>query len=257
MSRGMPSAAASASGRADRLRFDLPPALEAAEPPEARGLTRDAVRMLVARRSTGELVHSDVRSPAGVPRSRRPRGGQHVGARSRRRSMPSPPTALTSSCTSRPASTAARWVVEPRRPDGTHDRPLARARSPDHLVLPPDGRLEFLEPYLGGCRLWVADARLPEPVLTWLDRPRPPDPLRLRRASVACSPPTRTCTPTSPAARRCRAPAGRSPPTSSRASSPRASAWCRSCSTPASPRWKPTSCRTPSASGCRWRRPSR
>src|SRR3712207_2468468 len=31
-----------------RLRFTLPPELEAREPPEARGLARDGVRMLVA-----------------------------------------------------------------------------------------------------------------------------------------------------------------------------------------------------------------
>jgi S-adenosylmethionine:tRNA ribosyltransferase-isomerase len=37
--------------------FELPPALEATEPPEARGIARDAVRMLVSRRRTGEISH--------------------------------------------------------------------------------------------------------------------------------------------------------------------------------------------------------
>src|SRR5690606_34765322 len=41
-----------------RLAFDVPPALEAGEPPEARGMTRDAVRMLVAHRASGEIAHS-------------------------------------------------------------------------------------------------------------------------------------------------------------------------------------------------------
>ena len=41
-----------------RLAFDLPPELEAAEPPEARGLTRDAVRMMVAHRAAGAIEHS-------------------------------------------------------------------------------------------------------------------------------------------------------------------------------------------------------
>jgi S-adenosylmethionine:tRNA ribosyltransferase-isomerase len=41
----------------DRLGFELPPDLEAAEPAEARGITRDAVRMLVAR-GEGDLVHA-------------------------------------------------------------------------------------------------------------------------------------------------------------------------------------------------------
>ncbi len=40
------------------LTFFLPPELEAPSPPEARGMTRDAVRMLVAGRNDGSLVHS-------------------------------------------------------------------------------------------------------------------------------------------------------------------------------------------------------
>jgi S-adenosylmethionine:tRNA ribosyltransferase-isomerase len=39
------------------LDFTLPRSLEAHEPPEARGLARDGVRMLVAHRSPGELSH--------------------------------------------------------------------------------------------------------------------------------------------------------------------------------------------------------
>jgi S-adenosylmethionine:tRNA ribosyltransferase-isomerase len=37
--------------------FSLPPELEAHEPPEARGIARDGVRMLVSRRNTGEISH--------------------------------------------------------------------------------------------------------------------------------------------------------------------------------------------------------
>ena len=37
--------------------FVLPPGLEAREPPEARGVPRDGVRMLVSRRRTGEITH--------------------------------------------------------------------------------------------------------------------------------------------------------------------------------------------------------
>ena len=40
------------------LSFELPPELEAPAPPETRGITRDAVRMLVARQSDLSLVHS-------------------------------------------------------------------------------------------------------------------------------------------------------------------------------------------------------
>jgi S-adenosylmethionine:tRNA-ribosyltransferase-isomerase (queuine synthetase) len=41
--------------------FTLPPALEAHEPPEARGRTRDGVRLLVSRRATGEVSHHEFR----------------------------------------------------------------------------------------------------------------------------------------------------------------------------------------------------
>jgi S-adenosylmethionine:tRNA ribosyltransferase-isomerase len=41
--------------------FALPPALEAHDPPETRGVPRDAVRLLVSRRSTGEISHHGFR----------------------------------------------------------------------------------------------------------------------------------------------------------------------------------------------------
>ena len=40
------------------LSFALPPELEAPSPPEARGMTRDSVRMLVAHKGNGSLIHS-------------------------------------------------------------------------------------------------------------------------------------------------------------------------------------------------------
>ena len=40
------------------LSFSLPPELEAPSPPESRGMTRDSVRMLVASKGDGSLVHS-------------------------------------------------------------------------------------------------------------------------------------------------------------------------------------------------------
>jgi S-adenosylmethionine:tRNA ribosyltransferase-isomerase len=42
--------------------FELPAALEAREPPEARGLARDAVRLMVATRSSGRIVHTRFRA---------------------------------------------------------------------------------------------------------------------------------------------------------------------------------------------------
>src|SRR5947209_10980637 len=41
-----------------RLDFTLPPELEAHEPPEARGLRRDQVRLLVSERATDRVMHA-------------------------------------------------------------------------------------------------------------------------------------------------------------------------------------------------------
>ncbi|TDD26632.1 S-adenosylmethionine:tRNA ribosyltransferase-isomerase [Actinomadura sp. KC06] len=43
------------------VEFTLPSALEAHEPPEARGRARDGVRLLVSRRATGEVSHHEFR----------------------------------------------------------------------------------------------------------------------------------------------------------------------------------------------------
>ena len=40
------------------VRFRLPPELEAAAPPEARGLRRDHVRLLLVDRATGSVRHT-------------------------------------------------------------------------------------------------------------------------------------------------------------------------------------------------------
>ena len=43
------------------LDFDLPAELEAGEPPEARGLARDEVRLMVSYRSDNRVVHTQFR----------------------------------------------------------------------------------------------------------------------------------------------------------------------------------------------------
>ena len=40
------------------LHFDLPPELEAGEPPEARGLNRDEVRLMVSYLGHGRVAHA-------------------------------------------------------------------------------------------------------------------------------------------------------------------------------------------------------
>src|SRR5690348_5944194 len=43
------------------LDFTLPPELEAGEPPEARGLARDEVRLMVSHIGTNDVVHTKFR----------------------------------------------------------------------------------------------------------------------------------------------------------------------------------------------------
>src|SRR5690349_4630044 len=44
------------------LDFELPPELEAHEPPEARGLARDDVRLMVTYRADNRVVHTQFRA---------------------------------------------------------------------------------------------------------------------------------------------------------------------------------------------------
>ncbi|HEX2564927.1 MAG TPA: S-adenosylmethionine:tRNA ribosyltransferase-isomerase [Acidimicrobiales bacterium] len=156
----------------NRLAFDLPPVLEAAEPPEARGLTRDGVRMLVAWRGTGRLVDSTfvhlpsfldpgdlvvVNTSATIPAAI---GGVGDGG--------ALPVVLHLST----HLDADRWVVEPRLPSGqsTERWPTDLGVPPPRHILVGEGgaAVHLLHPYLDSDRLWVARLDLPQPALTWL-----------------------------------------------------------------------------------------
>jgi S-adenosylmethionine:tRNA ribosyltransferase-isomerase len=54
------------SGRSGPIQFEVPRELEAHEPPEARALSRDAVRLMVAYRLARSLVHARFRDLAQI-----------------------------------------------------------------------------------------------------------------------------------------------------------------------------------------------
>jgi len=129
---------------------ELPERREAQEPPEARGLARDEVRMLVAgsdglaharardlpsflRAGDVVVVNTSATLPAALP-ARRADGA---------------PLALHLST----PDVARRWVVELRR-DG---RRFAGGRAGDVLALPAGATATLIAPYLGGARLWIAE----------------------------------------------------------------------------------------------------
>ena len=149
------------------LAFDLPDRLEAREPPEARGLARDGVRMLVALRSDGGILDSHVRE---LPRFLAPGDVLVVNVSA---TLPASLAATRADgsavrlhlSTPVPRAEGDRWVVELRR----DDRPF-RVAGRESVELPAGGRAELLAPYLAGRRLWIARLDLPEPLEGYLAR---------------------------------------------------------------------------------------
>ncbi len=161
--------------------FELAPDHEAAAPPEARGIARDGVRMMVAHRLAGIIEHS-----------RFDRIAEHLAAGDAlvvnvSRTLPAAVTAISPRGEelvlhfSSPYPADERlWVVELRLPAGPGTTPFRGVRAGDRLALPGGASIDLRAPYLGE-RLWVARSapgrlggELPRP-------PRPADPLRLRR----------------------------------------------------------------------------
>jgi S-adenosylmethionine:tRNA ribosyltransferase-isomerase len=147
------------------LDFTLDPSLEAHEPPEARELRRDHVRLLVSP-GLGEPIHSRfdelprmlragdllvVNTSATIPAALdgcRPNGEQVVVHLS----------------TELPAGL---WLVEVRRPVGDTTAPLV-LDEPEVVALRDGGTAELVARHAGSQRLWVATLALGRPVLDYL-----------------------------------------------------------------------------------------
>jgi S-adenosylmethionine:tRNA ribosyltransferase-isomerase len=145
--------------------LELPVRLEAHEPPEARGVGRADVAMLVARRHDLELVHARFRE---LPRF-----------------LSAGDLLVVNTSATLPAALDARlderrvelWLSTPT-PDGTwlvelrrHDRaPYPRPPSGVRLDLLGGGRVQLLARYAGSERLSVARFELDEPLHDYLRR---------------------------------------------------------------------------------------
>jgi len=146
--------------------FDLPRELEAHEPPEARGLARDDVRLLVSRPDVepahgrfcdlpdildaGDLlvINTSATLPASID-AVRPDGTVvelHL-------STPLP---------------AGLWVVELRQPAHPGTLPFHSDVSGESLALPGGARVDLLARYPISGRLWVAVLHLPAPLEDYL-----------------------------------------------------------------------------------------
>jgi S-adenosylmethionine:tRNA ribosyltransferase-isomerase len=152
------------------LSFSLPPELEAPSPPEDRGMTRDAVRMLVATKSDGTLVHSHFSE---LPRFL-DEGDLVVINTSATLAAEVDGTAPDGSAVQVHLSTqlpAGLWTVEVRR-NGEADLGAAPG---DTISLPDGGRVALLAPYSpgpggAGVRLWVSLVETPERLHSFLAR---------------------------------------------------------------------------------------
>ena len=142
--------------------FTVPQALEAGEPPEERGLTRDGVRLLVSKRSDGKIEH---RRFSDLPELLRP-GDLLVFNRSATVNA-----ALDATAGSQPAVvhvarrlSEAEWIVELRHPepDSLRTTPWLDARPGTKITLRGGGRASLLRPAVDGnaVRLWVAEVTL-------------------------------------------------------------------------------------------------
>jgi S-adenosylmethionine:tRNA ribosyltransferase-isomerase len=168
------------------LAFTLTPAHEAGAPPEARGLARDEVRLLVARRDSSALVHDTFRGlpahlragdllvvntsatiPAALPATRA--DGTAVDLHlstpvpgaveaSRGRVLVAPQGAADA------RHTAPRWAVEVRRAGAR----FRSAGAGERLALPAGGSAELVASYLSPGRLWIAALDLPAPLDRYL-----------------------------------------------------------------------------------------
>jgi S-adenosylmethionine:tRNA ribosyltransferase-isomerase len=172
------------------IAFDLPESLEAREPPEARGLTRDAVRLMVSRVGVDAIAHARFRDfPDFVARGdvvvvntsatinaaldawRMQPGGTFADRIELHLSSPLP-ARLGVEGRGRSRADGERWVVELRRLTARGTTPLLDAHVGEQLVLAAGATARLVEPFVtrGGAepvigpgarktggRLWVAE----------------------------------------------------------------------------------------------------
>ena len=158
---------AGAGAGASLAAFELPARLEAHEPPEARGLTRGDVRLLVTDRGDGSIVH---RRFADLPGLLAP-GDLVVVNTSATLAAALPAQRAVGAELELRLSTPAEgrdherfWIVELR----SGDSPFGAAELGERLALPGGASARILAPY-AGVRLWLAELELPQPVERYLD----------------------------------------------------------------------------------------
>jgi len=156
-------------------RETLDPSLEATEPPEARGLRRDDVRLLVSDLEHDAVAHAHFRDlpewlHAGDVLVVNTSGTLNAAVPAR---LPSGTERVVHLSTALPGGF---WTLEVREPSSVGTRLSREPLSGSVLELPAGGRATVLAPYphvgrsAHASRLWLASLELPEPVRAYLDR---------------------------------------------------------------------------------------
>ncbi|QIN82219.1 S-adenosylmethionine:tRNA ribosyltransferase-isomerase [Rubrobacter tropicus] len=156
------------------LDFDLPPELEATGPPEARGLARDEVRLMVSYRQDDRVLHAGFRDLPDFLEA----GDVLVVNTSGTMNAAVPATRETGAELTLHLSThlpGDLWTVELRSHEGT--KPLLDGKPGETLRLPGGGVAVLHTPYLsqnrskeGANRLWISTLNLPTNLNDYLDR---------------------------------------------------------------------------------------
>jgi S-adenosylmethionine:tRNA ribosyltransferase-isomerase len=155
--------------------FALPAHLEASEPPEARGLRRDGVRLLVSHADADSFVHSHFNElprwlSAGDLLVVNTSGTLNAALTAR---AGSGETFAVHLSTRMPGNF---WVVEVRRPASAASIAYRDARAGAKFDFEDGGRLTLLSPYPflgvlnGRSRLWIAALELADAVVPYLQR---------------------------------------------------------------------------------------
>jgi S-adenosylmethionine:tRNA ribosyltransferase-isomerase len=155
------------------LDFDLPPERSASAPPEARGLTRDAVSLMVSYPAEDRIVHTqfarigDMLQPDDVVVINT---SGTLNAALPARSASGQAFVLHLS-THQPTG---EWVIEVRQPEGAATVPFSYGSVGERYQLPAGGMATLLSPYgrvsPGRVRLWRAQLELPQATHAYLNR---------------------------------------------------------------------------------------
>lgn len=157
------------------LNFTLPPELEAGEPPEASGLERDEIRLMVSRIATGQVTHTRFRQIGDFLEA----GDVLVLNTSGTLNAALPATRADGTRLELHLSTrlpADLWVVEMRAYQDEQEKttqPFYDLLPGESFALPAGANITLHAPYAPGQalhRLWVASLALPAPLHAYLDQ---------------------------------------------------------------------------------------